>query len=68
MARVEIDPGAFAAALYLNHLVLSVAFGPRRAVIAGATLAAIWSSTVVILHRFDRVFASRFEPEHPGTI
>jgi hypothetical protein len=36
--------------------------------IAGATLGVIWSSTVVILHRFDRVFASRFESEHSGAI
>ena len=62
-SRLLVLDGAFAAALYLNHLVLSVAFGPRRALLAGAVLAAVWSSTVLILRRVDRVFVSRFEPD-----
>jgi hypothetical protein len=54
--------GAFAAAFYVNHVRLSVAFGPGRALIAGAILGAVWSSTVVILRRVDRAFAGVFEP------
>ena len=54
--------GAFAVALYLNHAWLNVAFGPSRALIAGAILGAVWSSTVAILHHVDRAFARIFEP------
>lgn len=54
--------GAFAAALYVNHVLLSVAFGPSRALIAGTILGAVWSSTVAILSRLDRAFGSIFEP------
>ena len=60
--RVVTLVGAFAVALYLNHALLNVAFGPSRALIAGAILGAVWSSTVAILHHVDRAFARIFEP------
>jgi hypothetical protein len=60
--RLAALVGAFAAALYVNHLLLSVRFGPSRALIAGAILCAVWSSTVVILHHVDRAFARVFDP------
>jgi hypothetical protein len=56
--RLLVLVGAFAAVLYLNHVLLSVAFGPSRALMAGAILGAVWSSTVVILNRADRAFGS----------
>ena len=61
-SRLFVLVGAFAAALYVNHAFLSVAFGPGRALIAGAILGAVWSSTFVILHRVDRAFGSLIEP------
>jgi hypothetical protein len=61
-SRLIVLFGAFAAALYIDHLVLSVAFGPSRALVAGAVLVAVWSSTVVILNRVDRAFVSLFGP------
>jgi len=61
-SRLFVLVGAFAAALYVNHAFLSVAFGPGRALIAGAILGAVWSSTFVILNRVDRAFGSLIEP------
>jgi hypothetical protein len=61
-SRLFVLVGAFAAALYVNHAFLSVAFGPRRALIAGAILGAVWSSTFAILNRVDRAFGSVIEP------
>jgi len=61
-SRLVVLVGAFAAALYVNHAFLSVAFSPRRALIAGAILGAVWSSTLVILNRVDRAFGSVIEP------
>jgi hypothetical protein len=60
-SRLLILFGAFAATLYINHLGLSVAFGPGRALAGSAALVAVWSSTVVILARFDAAFMRRFE-------
>jgi len=61
-ARFVALVGAFAAALYLNHLLLSVTFGASRALMAGAVLGAVWSSTVAILNRIDRTFGRIVEP------
>ena len=61
-SRLFVLVGAFAAALYVNHVFLSVAFGPRRALMAGAILGAVWSSTFVILNGVDRAFGSVIEP------
>jgi hypothetical protein len=55
-ARGSALVAAFAAVLYLNHAWLHVAFGPTRALVAGAILGAVWSSTAVIVHRVDRAF------------
>jgi hypothetical protein len=59
--------GIFAAALYVNHRGVSVAFGPSRALLASAVLVAVWSSTVVILNRVDRAFVSLFAPPRQDT-
>ncbi len=59
--RVLALVGAFAAALYVNHALLSVAFGPSRALIAGAILGTVWSSTAAILNRVDHAFGSILE-------
>ena len=74
-ARVERWPSrhlivvtAFAATLYLEHRLLGVAFGPARALMAGAVLGAICSSTIAILHRVDRAFDGRFDPPRLETI
>jgi hypothetical protein len=61
-SRVVALVAAFASTLYVNHLLLSVAFGPSRALMAGSILWAVWSSTVAILSRLDRAFGSVFEP------
>src|SRR5207302_1458485 len=52
--RLIVLVGGFAAALYLNHALISVAFGPSRALIAGVILGAVCSSTMAILSRLDR--------------
>lgn len=67
-SRLLLLFAAFAAALYLNHLVLSVAFGAARALLAGAVLVAVWSSTELILTRVDRAFVSLFEPIHRDAV
>lgn len=53
--------GAFAAAIYGTHLILSVTFGVTRALAASAVLVVVWSSTGTILARVDHAFASFFE-------
>jgi hypothetical protein len=68
LSRLLVLAGAFATALYLNHLALHVAFGPSRALVAGAVLCAVWSSTTAILYRFDRVFVNFVEPERSDTV
>jgi len=60
-AKILLTFGAFAVTQYSTHLVLRVAFGPSRAVLAAAVLVAVWSSTVVILTRFDHAFVNVFE-------
>ena len=61
LARLPLTFGAFAAALYVTHLMISVAFGPTRAMAASAILVAVWVSTVLILTRFDHEFVRWFE-------
>jgi hypothetical protein len=61
-AKLLLTFGAFAAALYATHLVLSVTFGPARALAASAVLVAVWSSTGMILERVDHAFLSWLEP------
>ena len=59
--RFLLLAGAFAAALYVNHYRLHVAFGPAQALRAGVVLTAVWTSTVVILSRIDRLFLRAFD-------
>ncbi|PYR59488.1 MAG: hypothetical protein DMF91_14685 [Acidobacteria bacterium] len=65
-AKILLTFGAFAVTQYSTHLVLRVAFGPSRAVLAAAVLVAVWSSTVVILTRFDHAFVNVFETANGG--
>lgn len=65
--RLLLIFGTFAAVLYANHLVLRVAFGPSRALLASAVLVAVWSSTVLILARVDHAFLGFFEPANRDT-
>ena len=60
-SRLLLTFAVFAAAEYGMHLGLNVAFGPTRALVAGAVLAAVWASTVVILTRLDHAFVNIFE-------
>jgi hypothetical protein len=53
--------GAFAAAMYGTHLLLSVTFGVTRALAASAVLVVVWSSTGTILARVDHAFVRFFE-------
>jgi hypothetical protein len=66
--RLPLLFAAFAATLYVNHFVLSVAFGASRALLASALLVAVWSSTSRILARADQVFAGFFEPARRRTV
>jgi hypothetical protein len=52
---------AFAVAEYGVHAVLSVAFPPSRALMAGATLVMVWASTVFILRHADAAFTHLFD-------
>jgi hypothetical protein len=52
---------AFAAAEYGVHFALSVTLAPSRAAIAGAILAAVWASTMIILTYADHAFVRRFD-------
>jgi hypothetical protein len=52
---------AFAAAEYGVHLALRVTLAPSRAAMAGAILAAVWASTMVILTYADHAFVRRFD-------
>jgi hypothetical protein len=65
LSRLLLLFGAFAAVLYVNHVVLSVAFGPTRALLASAVLVAVWSSTSLILNHVDHLFVVLFEPANP---
>ena len=51
----------FAAAEYGLHLLARAAFGPSRALLAGAVLLAVWASTAGILARVDHAFTHFFE-------
>jgi hypothetical protein len=51
----------FAAAEYGLHLFTHATFGPSRAVLAGAVLLAVWTSTAAILARVDQAFTGFFE-------
>jgi hypothetical protein len=59
---------AFAAFLYGTHLILSVTFGPSRAIASGAVMVAVWSSTAMILARFDHAFGCIFETTHSRSV
>jgi len=65
-AKILLTFGAFAVTQYGTHLVLRVAFGPSRAALAAAVLVAVWSSTVVILTRFDHAFVNIFDTANGG--
>src|SRR5207249_6743954 len=56
-AKLLITLAAFAAAQYALHATLGIAFGPARALRAGAIQLPVWASTLVILARIDRAFS-----------
>jgi hypothetical protein len=61
-ARLLLLFVAFAAALYANHLSVRVVFGPGRAMLGSAILVMVWSSTILVLNRTDRIFSGLFQP------
>jgi hypothetical protein len=61
-SRLLVLVGAFAAALYLNHVFVTAAFGPGRALMAGAIFGTIWSSSAAIMTRVDRAFETLLDP------
>jgi hypothetical protein len=65
-ARLLPTFAAFAAALYAVHFTIHIAFGPTRALLAGAVLVAVWTSTVLILTRLEHVFINLFEAPKNG--
>ncbi len=60
-AKLLLTFAVFAAVEYGMHLRLGVAFGPSRALAAGAVLVVVWASTMVILTRLDQAFVNIFE-------
>jgi hypothetical protein len=52
---------AFAAAEYILHRRLPVAFGPGRVLVASLVLLAIWACTVSVVTRVDRAFRHSLE-------
>jgi hypothetical protein len=67
-SKLEPRPGrlllifaVFAIELYGTHLMISVTFGPGKALLSSAVLVAVWVSTVFILTRLDQVFVNLFE-------
>src|SRR5262249_18473389 len=60
-AKLLITLTAFAAAEYAMHATIRDAFGPARALLAGAIQLPVWVSTLVILARVDRAFSGFFE-------
>jgi hypothetical protein len=65
-ARLLLTFAVFAVAEYAMHFMLSVAFGPSRAVLASAVLIAVWSTTVMILGRLDHAFSDIVELSNRG--
>jgi hypothetical protein len=59
-AKLLLTFCVFAACLYATHSMVSVAFGPSRALATSGVLVAVWASTVVILTRVDHVFVNLF--------
>jgi len=64
--KLAITFCAFAAGLYAVHSLMSVAFGPARALAAGAILVAVWTSTIAIFSRCDHAFHRVFESSERG--
>jgi hypothetical protein len=60
-AKLLLTFAAFAGAMYGTHLMVSVAFGAARSLVAAAVLVAVWSSTGTILARMDHAFIRFFE-------
>jgi hypothetical protein len=52
---------AFAVGEYALHAAIGVSLAPRRAVVAGAILGAVWASTLLILRSADRAFVHLFD-------
>lgn len=61
-ARFILTLGAFAAAEYGIHMMLSVSLGAGRALLAGGAVLAVSASTMAILTWLDDAFSSLFEP------
>jgi HAAS domain-containing protein len=60
-ARLLLIFAVFAIELYGAHLMISVTFGPGRALLSSAVLVAVWISTVFILARMDHLFVNLFD-------
>jgi hypothetical protein len=65
-ARLPLTLVAFAAALYAVHFTIRIAFGPMRALMAGAVLVVVWTATVLILTRLEHGFDRLFETPKNG--
>jgi hypothetical protein len=52
--------GTFVVAIVAIHRIAHVVLDPMRAAVASAVLIAVWTSTITILSRGDRVFSSLF--------
>ena len=61
--RLVATFGMFAVSLFAIHRFVHVALDPARAALASAVLIAIWTSTITILSRGDRMFSHVFTPQ-----
>ena len=59
--RVLLTLAIFAVAEYLRHQSLGIAFGPFRALTAGAILLMLWASTMTIVAFANRAFDAAFK-------
>jgi hypothetical protein len=62
-AKLMATFGMFVVALVAIHRIAHVVMDPARAAIASAVLIAVWTSTITILSRGDRVFSNLFAPQ-----
>jgi hypothetical protein len=57
-AKLLLTFAMFAAAIFTIHRTLHIVMDPARAALASAVLIAVWTSTITILSRGDRLFSS----------
>ena len=57
-AKLVLTFAMFAGAIFGIHRTLHIVMDPARAAVTSAVLIAVWTSTITILSRGDRLFSS----------